>query len=186
LNADTSVTALLRSLLASSDFAASEQRRIRRPLELGAAMLRAVAGTSWGPANPTTAKWAMVGSLDGLNQVPHWWPDPNGYPDRDSAWVGVGSMIGRWNLATWISAGDVPGFPVDWTAIRNWTTGTTVGAWFSAACARLGVTVSTTTRDRMLSELYRNAGSPLTQSGNEWVMRRLLPQLLQSVEFQTR
>ncbi|MFZ4669166.1 MAG: DUF1800 domain-containing protein [Microthrixaceae bacterium] len=186
LSADTSITALLRSLLTSNDFAASTRRRIRRPLELGAAMLRAVAGTSWGPADPTTAKWAMVGSLDGLNQVPHWWPDPNGYPDRDSAWVGVGSMIGRWNLATWISAGDVPGFPVDWTAIRNWTTGTTVGAWFSAACARLGVTVSTTTRDRMLSELYRNAGSPLTQSGNEWAMRRILQQLLQSVEFQTR
>lgn len=186
LNADTSITALLRSLLLSSDFAASSHRRIRRPLELGAAMVRAVSGTTWGPSDPTTVKWSMVGALDGLNQVPHWWPDPNGYPDRDQAWVGVGSMIGRWNLATWIGAGDVPGFPVDRIALRNWTTGTTIGDWLAAACARLGVTVSTATRDRMLAELDRTAASPLTQSGTEWAMRRLLTQLLQSVEFQTR
>ena len=186
LAADTSITALLRSILTSNDFAASANRRIRRPLELGAAMLRAVSGTTWTPTDVTTAKWSMVGALDGLNQVPHWWPDPNGYPDRDSAWIGIGSMIARWNLATWIGAGDVPGFPVTAAGLRSWTTGTTIGAWFAAACARLGVAVSTTTRDRMLAELYRTASSPLSQSGNEWAMRRLLAQLLQSVEFQTR
>ncbi|MBM3663752.1 MAG: DUF1800 domain-containing protein, partial [Actinobacteria bacterium] len=183
---DTSIRATLRSLLTSNEFAASANRRIKRPTELYASMVRAVANTSWNGASVRDARWSLVGATDGLNQVPHWWPDPDGYPDRDTNWVGVGAMIGRWNMSTWVVLNLPNMFTVNWTTIRNWTTGTTIGEWFTAACSRLGVSVPTATRDRMLTELYRDVNSPLTQNGNTWAMQRLLIQLLQSPDFQVR
>lgn len=149
-------------------------------------MVRAVAAPTWNGAAVREARWGLVGATDGLNQTPHWWPDPDGYPDRDANWVSVGSMIGRWNMATWVVRSGLPVYTLNWTAVRNWTTGTTIGEWFAAACTRLGVTVPTATRDRMLGELYRTAASPLTQSGNQWAMENLLIQLMQAPDYQTR
>ena len=186
LTSGTSIRATLRSLLTSDEFAASANRRIRRPLELFASMVRAVANPTWNGAAVREARWGLVGATDGLNQVPHWWPDPDGYPDRDANWVSVGSMIGRWNMATWVIHGGSNLFTTDWAGVRNWTTGTTIGEWFAAACTRLGVTVPAAARDRMLDQLYRTVDSPLTQTGNRWAMERLLVQLLQAPDYQTR
>jgi uncharacterized protein (DUF1800 family) len=186
LDADTSIRALLRALLTSNEFAASANGRIRRPLELWSAMVRTLAGTGWDGARMRESRWGLVGATSSLNQVPHWWPDPDGYPDRDANWVGVGAMIGRWNMATWVVRGMSGVFSINWTEVRNWTAGSTIGEWFAAACQRTGVTVSTAARDRMLAELYRTADSPLTQGGNQWAMENLLIQILQAPDFQTR
>ncbi len=186
LTNDTSIRATLRSLLTSNEFAASANRRIRRPLELYASMVRALARPTWNPGALRDARWGLVGATDSLNQVPHWWPDPDGYPDRDANWVSVGSMISRWNMATWVVRSPSAVVTVDWTAIRNWTTGTTIGEWFAAACGRLGVTVANTARDRMLGELYRTATTPLSATGTQWTMENLLIQLLQAPDYQTR
>ncbi|MBU6216358.1 MAG: DUF1800 family protein [Acidobacteria bacterium] len=186
LSADTSIRALLRSLLTSNEFAASANGRIRRPIELWASMVRATAGTGWNGAQMRESRWGLVGATSSLNQVPHWWPDPDGYPDRDANWVGVGAMIGRWNMATWVVRGMTGVFSINWTTVRNWTTGTTIGEWFAAACQRTGVVVPTAARDRMLGELYRTAASPLTLNGNQWAMENLLIQILQTPDYQTR
>jgi hypothetical protein len=89
-------------------------------------------------------------------------------------------------MATWVVRGMSGVFSINWTEVRNWTAGSTIGEWFAAACQRTGVTVSTAARDRMLAELYRTANSPLTQGGNQWAMENLLIQILQAPDFQTR
>jgi hypothetical protein len=37
--------------------------------------------------------------LEQLNQVPHGWHPPNGYPDVARAWANTGGILARWNEA---------------------------------------------------------------------------------------
>jgi uncharacterized protein (DUF1800 family) len=182
---DTAIAPTLRSVLTSGEFASSADRKIRRPLELLAAGIRA---TSEAPFNAETAedtKWNFHGFLTALNAMPHHWPTPDGYPDKDAAWVSVGSMISRWNLATFLGNGNIPGFVRDWSTIPTWGAGPTVGEWFDGAAQRLGVPLDAVSRTRMLISVGRVASTPITANGNRWIAPKLLGQLMQQPQFQT-
>ena len=189
LSNDTAIAPTLRSVLTSAEFADSADKRIRRPLELLAAGIRA---TSDAPFNASTAedtKWNFHGILTALNAMPHHWPTPDGYPDKDAAWVSVGSMISRWNLATFMGNGNIPGFVRDWSTIPDWAAGSptssTVGGWLDAAAQRLGIPLDAASKARMLSSVGRVASTPITANGNRWVAPKLLGQLMQQPQFQT-
>ena len=186
---DTGIAPTLRSILTSGEFASSADKKIRRPLELLAAGLRA---TSDAPFNAVTAedtKWNFHGILTALNAMPHHWPTPDGYPDKDAAWVSVGSMISRWNLATFMGNGNIPGFVRDWSTIPAWATGptpgSTVGEWLDGAAQRLGVPLDAAGKARMLSSVGRVASTPINANGNRWIAPKLLGQLMQQPQFQT-
>jgi hypothetical protein len=183
---NTSIVPMLRVLLTSAEFAASADRRIRRPAEMFAAMVRATAGTTWNASRPIDTMWNAMWIMGPLAGTPHHWPAPNGYPDADGKWTGVGANIGRWNLATHIGGGGVPGFALDWANLHTWTTGTTWGQWFDAAAQRFGIAVDATAKQRLLSASWRTPTTPLRPSEDRWVYPRLLALLLQCPQFQTR
>lgn len=190
---DTAISPTLRSILTSAEFANSADKRIRRPLEVLAAGLRATSDVPFNASTAEDTKWSFHGMLNALNAMPHHWPTPDGYPDKDAAWVSVGSMISRWNLATFMGNGNIPGFVRDWSTIPAWVagpaggpvTGSTVGEWLDAAAQRLGVPLDAAGKQRMLVSVGRVASTPITASGNRWVAPKLLGQLMQQPQFQT-
>jgi hypothetical protein len=183
---DTAIVAVLRSLLSSSEFAASADRRIRRPIELYAAAIRATVDAPWNPSNPDDTKWNLNWIVSPLGGMPHQWPTPDGYPDHDVHWVSVGALIGRWNLATQVASGGVPGFTIDWSTINRWSTGTTVGAWLTAASQRLGVPLDAVTRARLLAAVSRTETQVLRPTNDRWIFPLLLALLMQQPQFETR
>ena len=190
---DTAIAPTLRTILTSEEFARSADAKIRRPLELLAAGLRATCDAPFNRQTAEDTKWNFHGILTALSAMPHHWPTPDGYPDKDAAWVSVGSMISRWNLATYLGNGNIPGFVRDWNTLPAWvagpaggsTTGSTVGEWLDAAAQRLGVPLDAAGKQRMLVSVSRVASTPITANGNRWVAPKLLGQLMQQPQFQT-
>ena len=193
LTNDTAIAPTLRTILTSEEFARSADAKIRRPLELLAVGLRATGDAPFNRQTAEDTKWNFHGILTALSAMPHHWPTPDGYPDKDAAWVSVGSMISRWNLATYLGNGNIPGFVRDWNSLPAWvagptggsTTGSTVGEWLDAAAQRLGVPLDAAGKQRMLVSVGRVASTPITANGNRWVAPKLLGQLMQQPQFQT-
>lgn len=187
-NNDTAIVPMLRVLLTSAEFADAEHRRIRRPAELMTAMLRVVAGSTRQIANPDeaeSAKWMFSSLLLPLSQLPHWWPDPNGYSDADESWMNVGALITRWNMATSIAGGSIPGFRLNVAEVAQWSDGPTMGDWLTEAARRCDVTLDRQTSDRYLSQVWRQADDLKAGLNEQWVYSRLLTMLFQTAEFQT-
>jgi uncharacterized protein (DUF1800 family) len=194
---DTAIAPTLRTILTSQEFGQSTDRRIRRPLELLAAGLRATTEAAFDASTAEDTKWNFHGVLTALSAMPHHWPTPDGYPDKDAAWVSVGSMVSRWNLATHLGNGNIPGFVRDWNSLPAWvvgpaggsvaglTTGSTVGEWLDAAAQRLGVPLDAAGKQRMLLSVGRVGSTPITADGNRWIAPKLLGQLMQQPQFQT-
>lgn len=182
---DTQIVPTLRSILTSAEFANSADKKIRRPLELLTAGLRATCDAPFNSSTAENTKWNFYAILTALSAMPHHWPTPDGYPDKDAAWVSVGSMISRWNLATLLGAGNIPGFNRDWSMLPNWTSGLTVGDWLEGAAQRVGVALDPAVKARMLSSVGRVDSTPITAAGNRWVAPKLLGQLMQQPQFQT-
>lgn len=127
-NNDTAITPMVRSLLSSAEFRASAGRKVRRPFEYLAACMR---GTQlqFDPVKAPNLVWAVSSSLGLLGQEPYCWPAPNGYPDANGKWLSAGSMVSRWNMASYASVGFWFGAPtVDIARLLGPTAPTTVGA----------------------------------------------------------
>ena len=186
LSSGTAILPTLSTLLSSTAFAASADRRVRRPIELYAAAVRAVVNTPMSLTKPDDLIWNLNSLVGGLDGMPHWWPSPNGYPDADAKWISVGPLIARWNLATQVGYNGVPGHAMDWTTINTWTSKTTIGDWFDAAASRLGITVDAASRTTMLSECGRKPTDTIKVANDRWVFPKILTFLLQAPEFQTR
>lgn len=149
---DTAIAPMVRSLLLSSEFRASAGRKMRRPIEYFAGLLRAVQ-LQWDPARATNLTGTVMGQLGLLGQVPLAWETPDGYPDSDARWTTAGAMVARWNLATLSSNGfgaQAPQF--DATRLLGTPAPTTVGeALDRAAQAILGEPLEPTARAAILS-----------------------------------
>lgn len=72
----------------------------KRPLDFVASALRAVDAE-------TDCGRPVLDSLAAMGQAPYLWPMPDGYPQSAVAWSG--SMLGRWNFASDLAAGQIPG-----------------------------------------------------------------------------
>jgi uncharacterized protein (DUF1800 family) len=98
LDNQTAVVPVLRALFASSEFASSTGQKFRRPNEDVVASIRAV-GMRPDPASKKTGAIAnMCWFVGELENAPHGWHQPDGYPDTAHAWTGAGTTLGRWNL----------------------------------------------------------------------------------------
>ena len=100
------ITPLLRQLLASEEFWASQGRKTRRPLEGLVAAVRSL-GSTPGPDG--------LGGIDGLyamtrelGQAPLGWEPPNGHPDVAAAWSSAGTAMRRWNATIALTTGARP------------------------------------------------------------------------------
>ena len=48
-----------------------------------------------------------------MDQLPFRWPAPDGYPEAGHWWSGTHVMVGRWNFAMQMAAGELPGIDPD-------------------------------------------------------------------------
>lgn len=95
LSKDTAIVPVLTQLLASPEFLAAPDRKVRRPFESLVATIRAL------DLNPPAAGVAPLKGLywmvSELGQQPLAWPQPDGYPDVASAWQSTAGTLARWN-----------------------------------------------------------------------------------------
>ena len=149
---DTAITPMVRSLLLSPEFRASAGRKMRRPIEYFAGILRAVQ-LQWDPARSTNLMSTVSSQLGLLGQIPLSWETPDGYPDSDARWTTAGAMVARWNLATLGSNGfGAPAPQFDASRILGTPAPTTVGeALDRVALALLGEPLEPSARAAILS-----------------------------------
>ena len=138
LERDTAIGPVLRAI---GSRRADWGPKVRRPLDLVAAMLRM--GT---PVPDITQLRGALGrlrnALVGLGHVPYQWPAPNGFPEAARAWTGAGAMIARWNAA--VAGGDAFGTLSIWPAptpakLLGHAPGTALAAATSTAADDLAV-----------------------------------------------
>ena len=181
---DTAIAPMVRSLLLSSEFRASSGRKMRRPIEYFAGILRAVQ-LQWEPTRATNFTSALMGQLGLLGQVPLAWETPDGYPDFDARWTTAGAMVARWNLATLGSNGfGAPSPQFDANRIFGTQTPTTVGeALDRAAIAILGEPLDPTARSAILSASGQTSATAWKSTSNA---RAVFAYVLQTPQNQMR
>ncbi|MCX6509554.1 MAG: DUF1800 domain-containing protein [Actinobacteria bacterium] len=181
---DTAIAPMVRSLLLSQEFRASAGRKMRRPIEYFAGLLRSVQ-LQWDPARATNVMNTAMGQLGLLGQVPLAWETPDGYPDNDARWTTAGAMVARWNLATLGSNGfgaTAPQF--DANRILGTPAPTTVGeALDRAALAILGEPLETTSRAAILSASGQTSATAWRSTSNA---RAVVAYILQTPQNQMR
>jgi len=181
---DTAIAPMVRSLLLSQEFRVSAGRKMRRPIEYFAGILRGVQ-LQWDPARATNVMNTVMGQLGLLGQVPLAWETPDGYPDNDARWTTAGAMVARWNLATLGSNGfgaTTPQF--DANRILGTPAPTTVGeALDRAALAILGEPLQATSRAAILSASGQTSAAAWRSTSNA---RAVFAYILQTPQNQMR
>ena len=181
---DTAIAPMVRSLLLSQEFRASAGRKMRRPVEYFAGVLRGVQ-LQWDPARSANVMNTAMGQLGLLGQVPLAWETPDGYPDNDARWTTAGAMVARWNLATLSSNGfGAPAPQFDANRILGTPAPTTVGeALDRTALAILGEPLEATTRAAILSASGQTSATAWRSTSNA---RAAIAYVLQTPQNQTR
>jgi len=165
------IAQVVRHLVLRTDFSQAPAR-IRRPLELALAYVRAV-GMEFTPTE------GLLGELDVAGQRLFGWITPTGLPDDDDFWLGVNAIRRRWTL--------VAGLTENW-----WGTGPVAltgapvvdGAGFLTRWSSLlfGAPQPQLTTD-ILNTVRLPAGKPLTDEG---LARKMLAWLAMAPAFQLR
>ncbi len=181
---DTAIAPMVRSLLLSPEFRASSGRKMRRPIEYFASILRSVQ-LQWDPARATNLSSTVLSQLSLLGQVPLAWETPDGYPDFDAHWTTAGAMVARWNLATLGSNSfGAPSPQFDANRILGTPAPATVGdAIDRAAIAILGEPLEASSRAAILSASGQTSTTPWKTTSNA---RAVIAYVLQTPQNQIR
>lgn len=100
----TSLAAVMRSLLRSSEFAGSVGAKWKRPQETIATMVKLRKPSTIKPST-TQAKnvWGITGTVQWLlhleSHQPRMWPVIDGYPDQATDWCSTQAMLAHWYTA---------------------------------------------------------------------------------------
>ncbi len=89
---DGDIRSMLMVIFASKEFAASHDRKVRRPGSLIPASLRVTGASLAGDYMP-----ALLNRLKLLGHLPFQWLAPDGYPGYIEYWINTGSSLNRWN-----------------------------------------------------------------------------------------
>jgi uncharacterized protein (DUF1800 family) len=110
LKNDTAIVPVLRALFTAPEFFAATDAKVRRPMEVTVATVRAL---GFGPAKKAVPELeGLYWALDSQGHQPYAWPQPDGYPDRAEAWASSAGVLARWNVTLGIAA---DGWPKDFT-----------------------------------------------------------------------
>ncbi len=88
------VKAMLRTIFASSAFAAAKHNKFKRPAEYYMSIPRAMFDEV-----PERALELIAQQLQSAGQLPFFYPAPSGYPDTASSWINHGGLLDRFNYA---------------------------------------------------------------------------------------
>ena len=182
-DSDGDVRATLRTLFTSDGFRGAGRRKLRRPFEVVAAMLRALS-----PAVEVHDYWAVHYVLELMGHVPYAWFPPDGYPDVAGAWLNANGLLHRWNAAMVLAH-----------AHHGWTDGAvtldleavvpaadTAGDLVDAAWRRLlGDPIDAATRATLLTAVGAGgAGQRVTPTARRERLAQLVGLVLASPAFQ--
>jgi hypothetical protein len=97
---DGDIKALLRLMFRSDEFAASADRKFKRPVELIMSALRVTGARVSGDYVR-----AINTQLAAMGQVPFQWEPPDGYPDGKAYWLNTTALLSRWNFGFALAEG---------------------------------------------------------------------------------
>jgi uncharacterized protein (DUF1800 family) len=108
------VTSMLRTVFASSEFAAAgtERAKIKKPLEFVASAVRALGGSV-----DARGGFELARAAGEIGETLYGAPPPTGWPDRAEAWVNAGTLLARMNFAGALVEARLPGVHVDIAAL---------------------------------------------------------------------
>ncbi len=174
------IRAVVRVLLLDGLLRAPIQPKFKRPGDLVISALRQMqAETEAGPE--------LLGLLARMGHLPFAWPTPDGYPDRDEAWVR--SLMPRWQFALALAAGRLEDEPSGLvTQLRN-TPRIEVGRWLEARDVRDGQTARTALCQTLFGHVPADVDAwpgDLLEPWDATAQQALLAGLLASPAFQWR
>jgi len=105
---DTDIRPVIRQLFLSREFAASYERKVKRPMEDVISTIRILGHTPKATGTLDERRKgvrALYWQMQSLRQAPLDWPQPNGYPDTAIAWQSADGALGRWNNHQSLAAG---------------------------------------------------------------------------------
>jgi hypothetical protein len=120
LDHDTAIKPVLRVLVTSPEFRASEGQKVRDPNEDVVAAFRLLGVKVSRPTSERSAANAVLWQAGSLGALPFGWPRPDGQPQTSRAWSSparlLGSMRGHWAL----SGGWWPSEDVRYRSAPSW------------------------------------------------------------------
>ena len=104
------VSASLRTLFGSTEFAEARGTRLKRPFHFIASALRVTDAET--DAGRPLAAW-----LERMGHSPFQYPTPDGYPDEAAPWLGT--LLWRWQFAAALVAGRIDGTRINVDELRR-------------------------------------------------------------------
>ncbi len=104
------IKSLLRVILQSEEFYASQGQLLKRPFRYIVSALRTVGADTY--AHPP-----LMDYLHRMGQGLFQYPTPDGYPDEEAPWMGT--LLWRWNFAFALASNQVPTVKCNPTALRK-------------------------------------------------------------------
>ncbi|WP_375429860.1 DUF1800 domain-containing protein [uncultured Friedmanniella sp.] len=189
LDQDTSITAVLRVLFTSPEFARSANQKVRTPFEDVIATLRVLGAQP--DASGTAGLHTMIGPLLRMGQLPMNWAAPDGFPDTADAWTTTSTTLWRWNFHV--------GAVVSWNgtalptpkprSLLPTTLPKTYRALLDGLAARLCLTPLSASQRAALCRYLDHAPTDRVRSTDpvtSWRLPHLVAVLLDSPNFTTR
>jgi uncharacterized protein (DUF1800 family) len=181
LRTDGDIREVVRTIVTSPEFYSADAigAKVKTPVELVLSMRRALSA-------PVDTAAEMMDLLIALEQPPFGRLTPEGWPEIGSAWLNVGAMKTRLEIASRVAQGDLPSIPVEsWPAWKTLSVETFDKQADGVIEGILNGQVSARTRAALLSA--RPAGGDLAAAeARQTALRDLIALALSSPEFQRR
>ncbi len=167
---------VVRTILLSDAFRTTWGRKVKRPFEVLAGVLRA-SGAELGFALDDGSTDSFLWLYERTGHALFSWRPPNGYPDLAEDWLGTGTLVATWRLVNWlVGASDEQDRPLVDVLAQAPADATSANAladyWIERLLAR---PVSDNLRREIVEFMAqgRNPEVPLHLAGDEGVQDRL-------------
>lgn len=183
-----SVKAMVRHITRSYRFRSSTGRKVRLPLEMMVASLRATSAR-YGAAFGSEGAGGLLWRAREMGQSPFGWHDPDGYPDVAGAWLSSVGLLSRWNTAVSLTQNWFGGVAVRDArtlaggAKRPATAGPLVDALTNRIC---GQRFTYAHRAALLRYLGKSRTSPVSDDELRWHGSEIVALILSSPYLQLR
>lgn len=117
---DTDISAVLRDLIATPEFAAAEGRKVRDAFEDVVATHRALAVSVRQPTGVDSAANAMLWKANKMGGMPLAWPRPDGHPIANPAWCSSSRVLASLELHWEMSGGYWPRKDIVYRSGPSW------------------------------------------------------------------
>lgn len=116
----TDIKTTLRALVDHPMFASAAATKVRTPVEDWVATVRALAVTPQRPSVDASFANAAVWQVDSMGQTPYGWRAPDGAPEDNASWIGVGRVLTSFDAHLALTGGWWPNRHVSYRSYQYW------------------------------------------------------------------